>query len=373
MRMIRSIYGVVAIAMFAVVACSGTGPEEANKNTTSLSGTINGAAGKNIYFELLTPTKAERLDTAKAAEDGSFSFEFSPEHPGFYRLFLDQQNFLVLILDSGEQAQVTADLSNLAKSYKVSGSSESARLKELNEIIFPRDSLNMIMQQARMQQNQQALYAAAMQQQNIMATVNRNIKDFINREPGSLSSLAALQNLDVNNDYAYYEQVVNGLEGKADGNPFYEQLKDQVGQLKKLAVGAEAPEINLPQPSGEMLALSSLRGEYVLIDFWASWCGPCRRENPNVKRVYDKYNDKGFEIYGVSLDKDRNAWLNAIKADGLPWKHVSDLKYWNSSVVPKYQVKGIPMTVLLDPEGNIVAKNLRGQQLEEKLNEIFSE
>jgi len=109
-----------------------------------------------------------------------------------------------------------------------------------------------------------------------------------------------------------------------------------------------------------------------LIDFWASWCGPCRRENPNVKRVYEKYHDKGFEILGVSLDKAANAWTAAIAQDGLTWKHVSDLQYWNSSVVPEYQITGIPLTVLVDKEGNIIAKNLRGPALEEKLAEIFA-
>ncbi|MEO0898356.1 MAG: TlpA disulfide reductase family protein [Bacteroidota bacterium] len=139
------------------------------------------------------------------------------------------------------------------------------------------------------------------------------------------------------------------------------------------SIGAEAPEINLPTPDGDSLALSALRGQYVMIDFWASWCGPCRRENPNVKRVYEKYHAKGFEIYAVSLDKSKSNWMQAIEKDDLPWKHVSDLKYWNSIGSKTYGVSSIPFTVLLDKEGRIVAKGLRGAGLEKKLAEVFGE
>ncbi|MDP4664181.1 MAG: TlpA family protein disulfide reductase, partial [Salibacteraceae bacterium] len=172
--------------------------------------------------------------------------------------------------------------------------------------------------------------------------------------------------------YDYYLKVIQALDGTANGNEYYDALSSEVLAMRKLAPGSPAPEISLPQPNGEMLSLSDLKGQYVLIDFWASWCGPCRRENPNVKRVYEKYHDKGFEILGVSLDKAANAWTAAIAQDGLTWKHVSDLQYWNSSVVPEYQITGIPLTVLVDKEGNIIAKNLRGPALEEKLAEIFA-
>ncbi len=144
-------------------------------------------------------------------------------------------------------------------------------------------------------------------------------------------------------------------------------------KLSSRVIGAIAPEISLPTPQGDTLNLSDLRGKVVLIDFWASWCGPCRRENPNVKRVYEKYNPMGFEILGVSLDRTKGAWTKAIEADGLTWHHVSDLKYWQSSAAQTYGVHGIPYTVLLDKEGKIIATKLRGKGLERKLAEIFSD
>ena len=138
-----------------------------------------------------------------------------------------------------------------------------------------------------------------------------------------------------------------------------------------LMIGAEAPDIKLKNASNQVESLKDLRGKYVLIDFWASWCGPCRRENPNVKRVYAEYKDKGFEIFGVSLDNDKDRWLGAIKADGLEWHHVSDLKGWQSEAAKLYQVHSIPQTVLLDKEGKIIAKGLRGEALENELRRLL--
>ena len=136
--------------------------------------------------------------------------------------------------------------------------------------------------------------------------------------------------------------------------------------------GSAAPEINLPDPNGKNIALSSLKGKVVLIDFWASWCGPCRKEMPNVKKAYAKFKSKGFEIYGVSLDKEKQAWLDAIAQDGLTWLQVSDLQYWNCEAAKLYNVQAIPATVLVDRDGKIIAKNLRGPELEKKLQEILN-
>lgn len=148
-------------------------------------------------------------------------------------------------------------------------------------------------------------------------------------------------------------------------------MRKQLDRAKSFMVGGEAPNFTQKTPEGEDLSLSDLKGKVVLLDFWASWCGPCRRENPNVVRLYEVYKDKGFDILGVSLDRDRERWLAAIEQDGLSWNHVSDLKGWQNEVAGIYGVSSIPHTVLLDAEGKIIAKNLRGEALAQKLAELF--
>jgi thiol-disulfide isomerase/thioredoxin len=163
------------------------------------------------------------------------------------------------------------------------------------------------------------------------------------------------------------------------GHPMTVNIGSQVAQLeqglkdyKDFKEKNIAPEIALPNPEGKEMTLSSLKGKYVLIDFWASWCGPCRVENPNVVRLYNKYKGDKFEIFSVSLDKDKDKWIKAIKADGLIWDyHVSDLLGWQTTMVEKYQFSGIPHTVLIDPDGKIIAEKLRGPSLERKLQELF--
>jgi len=153
------------------------------------------------------------------------------------------------------------------------------------------------------------------------------------------------------------------------------RIADKIKQLERVAVGATAPDFTQATPDGKPLTLSSLRGKYVLIDFWASWCGPCRRENPNVVAAYNKFKDKGFTILGVSLDKDtgREAWLKAIEKDGLAWNQVSDLKYWQNAAAKDYGVQAIPQNFLIDPSGKIVATNLRGEKLQETLSQLLSQ
>ncbi len=169
----------------------------------------------------------------------------------------------------------------------------------------------------------------------------------------------------------FAEQYIKELEGV---NPQgVASLQQQVNQSKAFLTGAVAPDFTQKTPDDQDLSLSDLRGKVVLVDFWASWCGPCRRENPNVVKMYNKYKEKGFDILGVSLDRTKDRWVGAIEKDGLEWNHVSDLKGWKSSAAALYGVRSIPHTVLLDKEGRIIARNLRGPKLEAKLAEIFGE
>jgi peroxiredoxin len=150
-----------------------------------------------------------------------------------------------------------------------------------------------------------------------------------------------------------------------------QHFKKQMDDLGKVAVGKMAPDFAMPNPEGDTVRLSDFRGGYVLVDFWAAWCKPCRQENPNIVAAYNKFKGDGFEVLGVSLDRKREDWLKAIEADNLDWTQVSELKYWQTPVVQEYKINGIPFSILVNPEGEIVAKNLRGEALHDKLEEIY--
>ena len=156
-------------------------------------------------------------------------------------------------------------------------------------------------------------------------------------------------------------------------SPYVKDLDGIIKQLEHVQIGQVAPEFSLPDTAGVSVSLSDFRGKYVLLDFWASWCGPCRAENPNVKKVYEKYKSKGLEIIGVSLDVKVDAWRKAIETDGLPWLHMSDLKGWNSIVTDVYQIHGIPMLFVLDENNRIVGEGLRGEELEKCVQKVLAQ
>lgn len=174
-------------------------------------------------------------------------------------------------------------------------------------------------------------------------------------------------------DPAVVEPLLNQLPADQKAYPSVKKLAASVAIAKKTAIGAMAMDFTQNDTLGKPVTLSSLRGKYLLVDFWASWCGPCRRENPNVVKAYQAYKDKGFHIIGVSLDRPdaKDKWLKAIHDDNLTWTHVSDLKYWENEVAQQYGIQAIPQNLLLDPQGKIIAKNLNGEQLEKKLSELL--
>lgn len=367
-----NIRSIILLSFFTMLfACSGS---SYNKNA-AIKGKLDNASGKTITLQRLTSQQVVFMDSTKIGDDGMFSFDSTASASGFYRLSFSQQNFVNLILEKGSNVEILGDANNLAKTIEVKGSEETNKLleynKELTRVYLMNDSLKKLVYNYQKEGNYQGMMTVQQEQQKLNQEQQLYVRDFITKNPGSFVSLAAIQALDPENDMDLFLKVEQGLKEKYPDSELYLTYAQKVKELKQVNIGSEAPEIELNTPEGSTLALSSLRGKVVLIDFWASWCRPCRSENPNVVRMYNKYKDKGFDIYSVSLDNNKDRWVNAIEADGLTWNHVSDLRGWQSVVVPMYKVKGIPKTYLIDAEGKIIGKDLRGASLERKLEEVL--
>ncbi len=319
------------------------------------------------------------IDNARAYPGRQFKLYARIDKAGFYQLFKDEKNYLILITEPGEEIRITADINKL-NDPQVEGSPATRLFYEfLPKFTASKrqlDSLEMVFARARQssngisRENQNELveaYRSTQQEQIEM------IAELIREHPGKLTGLMFVDQLEMDNYFELLQTYAHRLHDKYPDNSFVSDFYSQVKKAEALAVGADAPDIALPKPDGDKLALSEVEGQVILIDFWASWCQPCRKANPHIVKLYNKYKDKGFEIYGVSLDKDRESWLAAIEKDSLTWHHVSDLKQWKSSAAQTYGVSSIPYTVLINAEGKIIAKGLREDKLESKLEEIFGE
>jgi len=207
--------------------------------------------------------------------------------------------------------------------------------------------------------------------QSEMAVLN---DEYVKTHPDSYLSLEVMKSYGGGNpDVTTMEPKFNLLSERLRQTNAGKEIQQRINSLKSTSTGSIAPEFTQMDQNNKPVKLSDFKGKYVLVDFWASWCGPCRGENPNVVKAYNEYNDKGFTILGVSLDEDRAKWLEAIEKDQLTWTHVSDLKGWKNEVAGMYQIRSIPANVLINPEGKIVAKNLRGEDLSKELARIFAE
>lgn len=352
----------------------------------SVKGNLSNTDGETIVLEKLTSTEVVPADSIEVDASGDFKLVV-PEmtDPGFYRLRVNENNFVILLLEKGDKAEVTGNALDFYKSYEVIGSEGSSKLRELDKRLRQDYELTDSLRRMFMDYQAAGTYNMDSIKQTIDAIFleaqekkNTFIEKYINDNPTSLATLSAVQSLKYDEFADKFDEVVANLEKAYPNSDYVKQFKKQLVELKakqqaatRTGIGAQAPEIVISTPDGETIKLSDFRGKVTMIDFWASWCKPCRAENPNVVRVYNQYKDKGFEIFGVSLDRDKQQWLDAIKQDGLTWKHGSELQFWQSSFVPAYSLDGIPMTYLLDENGIIIAKGLRGQELEARLKEIF--
>ncbi|GAB3640535.1 TlpA disulfide reductase family protein [Spirosoma arcticum] len=337
--------------------------------------------GSFVYLENNAPP-FRKLDSAKVETGSVFTLKRDVADGGeVFILNVGGGQKLALLVEGGETLNVVADGYKMdAKTGQVGKASVtgSKNMEYYGKLMALRTDMearvaNWNKQVAAATEKKDNKRVAQIEQEYTAAEreVVDKVKAMLPEMGTSLASLFALNFVNVETDFETYDALAQRFEKENPNSPHAKSLIGRVARIKGVMVGSSAPEITLSDTTGNAIALSSLRGKYVLIDFWASWCGPCRAENPNVVRMYNKFKDKGFTIYSVSLDKTKAEWQRAIRNDNLPWTHVSDLKFWQSIAAQQYGVQAIPATFLLDKEGKIIAKNLRGEALEQKLEEVL--
>ncbi len=358
-------------------------------------GKLEGSAGKFIHLNEMTSVDYIPIDSTRINEHGEFYLKGKSDKIAFYMLSISKKNYITLIISPGEKIYVTGSSKDLPHSYFVKGSKDSELAKTLNDKVNKSlseiDSLHKIYEDSAGSPHILQIRSKLDSAYNNIETKQREYSiSFIKNNLNSLAGIMALyQELSPRrslfNPIEYYDlykkvdSIMMMTYPDADAvqslhslmNEVTDQKRNEFETKKKVAVGAIAPEIALPSPFGEIIKLSSLRGKFVLVDFWASWLSQCRNNNKNLVYTYWKYKNMGFEIFQVSIERKKESWVNAIRQDGLAWMNVSDIKMWESPVSALYNIKEIPQNLLLDPKGKIIAKNIFGKELENKMKEIF--
>jgi peroxiredoxin len=344
--------------------------------------------GAKVYLES-NSNPPVRLDSATLGPDRTFTLKTNvPDGGNLFLLNTGAKEKIAMLLEGGENLTVSVEPGAKPKNapktapapkptIRVSGSKQNDQFRTLlalqNELQETGKDLMKKYQEAQGRNDAKTMTQIEQQYNNLAKTNTQKVKAMLPELGTSLVALYATNFLNPDTDFPTLDTLARKFEAAGVNTPQAKSFIGTVARIRGVAVGAEAPEIALPDTNGTTVALSSMRGKYVLIDFWASWCGPCRNENPNVVRMYNKFKDKGFDILSVSLDQPgkREAWVRAIRNDGLTWHHVSDLKFWQSEAAQRYGVNAIPATFLVDKTGKIIAKNLRGDALEAKLEEVL--
>ncbi|QKJ30885.1 AhpC/TSA family protein [Mucilaginibacter mali] len=350
-----------------------------DKNAFTISGTLsNPGKVKKVYLLEADSTRINMVDSINLSEDNKFEIKHTSPFANLYKLRIGSSIYDV-IAQNGEAIEFKTDLADTTHTYTISGSDESGKIQEFNKLSNLYGDKT-----AKIANEYQAKAEALGHESDSLMSIYRprfiaaqseygaaTLK-FVNDNKKSLAALYAALSLDQNK---YEQQLVayaDEIKGTFAGNPAALQFVKQMELAKPISVGHKAPEFSIADANGKQIKLSDYKGKYVMLDFWASWCGPCRAEMPNVVKQYAAFKGKGLNILGISLDEEKGAWLTAAKQMNMGWEQASDLQKWGGATERLYHIEAIPANFIIDPQGNIVAKNLAGADLEDFLKKTFN-
>jgi len=352
------------ISYFAILSMAATGlafTQRSGPDGFSLTGKINGFTDKYIY--LAHTVNGAAANDSCLVKDGSFSFKFKVSEPQMLFLHSKTRSLQKVFYAENVPMKVTGD-ADAPDKIIISGSKAQDEFAALEDQVgVHRQKVTMLWQRAdSLKQEADRLYKYESEIR----------KQFILTHPNSVVTLQELLNWTNDTNYKEAKSIFAGLNPTLQKTEKGKEIEVRLANLEKVAIGNNATDFTQKNVKGDFVSLSAYKGKYVLLEFWASWCGPCRAENPNLRAAYLKYKDKGFNVLAVSLDDDSGKWIKAVEKDDLPWAQVSDLKGWNNVAAIQYGVRAIPANFLIDPQGRIVKRDLRGEELNKALAELFN-